>query len=62
MKHPIPPIPTVMRRIANKVRLLTKVAIHPDPPASKMATINAFLRPYLSLTNPIIKDPKKIFV
>ena len=36
--------------------------MHPDPPASKMATINAFLRPYLSLTNPIIKDPKKIFV
>ena len=62
MKHPIPPIPTVIRRIANKVRLLTKVAMAPDPPASKMATIKAFLRPYLSLTKPIVKDPKTIFI
>lgn len=62
MKHPIPPIPTVIRRIANKVRLLTNVAMAPDPPASKMATIKAFLRPYLSLTKPIMKDPKKIFI
>ena len=57
----MPPIPTVNRRIANKVRFPTKAAMHPDPPASKMAKTKALLRPNLSLTRPIMKDPIKIF-